>query len=436
MKSLNLLLVLVAIPVVAVFAADADAPSAKPVFVPGSLITIPPSIDFEDLANRQDIPELLAAVPEPADDLKDDIRFQKETWAKQIRYNRGIWCLQFSCKPVRIVEVEIPNKEGRLDKKAVWYLVYNVKNLGNSEVGEDGTIKQLNSWLGSAVYEGDQFKLPVPEDKNLKGEPRNAPLEVKNLIGKFVPTPGPDINKSKPILFQPQFVLTIHRLVKDTAVTNNSETGKTEYHTETAGISYKDRIIPLALPLIIRREGMKAIPETSISFPAKEIAAGQDYWGVAMWTDIDPRVNEFSVYVSGLTNAYQQFDKQADNKNNKLAAAPLGRTLKRKVLKLDWQRLGDKYTLSDAQIRFGAKDEKVKKDIFDLKGDYNQDGKVDDEEFQRYKNVLLELGKDVEECKDARELEKVYVSDFDRAEYNRVHQEWLQASYGFSWLYL
>ncbi|MDR3234454.1 MAG: hypothetical protein LBT46_12470 [Planctomycetaceae bacterium] len=431
MKYLNLFSVLALLS----FAAAAETPSAEPLFAPGTLITIPPSIDFEDVADRQDIPELLTTLAEPDGELKNDIRLQKEIWAKKIRYNRDIWCLQFSCKPVRIVEVELPNKEGKLDKKAVWYLVYKVENLGASDVSKDGKIKKLNSRLGSAVSEGDQFTLPVPDDKNLKKEERNTPLEVRNLAGKFVPAPGSD----KPILFQPQFVLTIHKLITETKVSNDFETGKTEHQTETASISYKDRVIPLALPLIIRREGMKAIPETTVSFPAKEIAAGQGYWGVAMWTDIDPRVNEFSVYVSGLTNAYQQFDNTADNKEEAAdkGVAGRGRILKRKVLKTDWQRIGDKYLLSDSQIRFGAKDEKVKKDIFDLKGDYNQDGKVDKNEFQRYKNVLLEIGKtEAENVTDASVLGKIYVSAFDRAEYNRVHQEWLQPSYGFSWLYL
>ncbi|GHT46285.1 hypothetical protein FACS189454_07200 [Planctomycetales bacterium] len=393
-----------------------------PLIAPGGLTVIPPDIDFEDVAYRADVPELLKNVPDAPDELKDDIRFKKEVWTKQIRHNREIWCLQFSFKPVRVIEVEIPNKEGKLDKKAVWYLVYNVKNLGKSKI-DNGKVTSLGSYLASASPEDKTLTLPVADDKTAFDVPRTAALSVRELTGKFELTPG----SGKEIIFQPQFVLTIHKLIRDAKAQNNPETGEIEYLTDETSVSYSDKQIPLALPQIIRREGMKSIPETSVSFPTKKIAAGQDYWGVATWTDIDPRINEFSVYVSGLTNAYQQIDKKnADGQYENTGKAGEGRVLKRKVLKTDWWRPGDQYTLSEAQIKFGARNEKVEKDIFDVKGDFNQDGRVDDAERKRF-DVMF---------KEADTNEDGWISDFEKAEYHRIHQDWLKPSYGFSWEYL
>ena len=41
----------------------------------------------------------------------------------------------------------------------------------------------------------------------------------------------------------------------------------------------------------------------------REIAVGETLWGVATWEDIDPQIVRFSVYVSGLTNAYKWKDE-------------------------------------------------------------------------------------------------------------------------------
>ncbi len=93
---------------------------------------------------------------------------------------------------------------------------------------------------------------------------------------------------------------------------------------------------------------MKAMPETTVSFPTKELKSGEDRWGVAMWTGIDPRVHRFSILVSGLTNAYLWED---DGKNTGTPGE--GRSMKRKVLKMNWWRTGDQYNLNDKQISYG-----------------------------------------------------------------------------------
>ncbi len=311
--------------------------SAQPTLSPGVLTTIAPDISYESVHNRADMVEILATLPEVDAELAKDVRFNKEFWAKDVRYVRDVWCLQFAFKPMRIVEVDIPNDQGTLEKTKVWYLVYNVKNLGPDR-----------SILGSEVEQ--TIEMPRAKDtqtpvdgKNVL-QTRDAPLELRQLPGTFQPSGG----ATEAIRFVPQFTFAIDRLVLGTEMENDPETGKVKSTVQEESVFYVDQSIPLALLAIVKREGMKALPETTVSFPTKELKTGEERWGVAMWKGIDPRVHRFSVYVSGLTNAYQWQD---DGSN---AGEPgEGRSMKRKVLKTNWWRLGDQYNLNDGQIRYG-----------------------------------------------------------------------------------
>jgi hypothetical protein len=45
-----------------------------------------------------------------------------------------VWALHFWYKPVRMIEVDVPQADGRLEKKLIWYLVYRVVNRGDKPV--------------------------------------------------------------------------------------------------------------------------------------------------------------------------------------------------------------------------------------------------------------------------------------------------------------
>ena len=146
-----------------------------------------------------------------------------------------------------------------------------------------------------------------------------------------------------------------------------------------------------------------------------------------MWMDIDPRIHEFSIYVSGLTNAYQWVDKMTeDGTYENTGKIGEGRMLKRRVLRTDWWRVGDERSINESQIRFGAKEGKAPISIFDLKGDFNRDGKVDAEERKKFEAILLEADTDGDG----------WISDEEKIEYHRIHQHWLFPSYGYEWLFL
>ncbi len=347
-----------------------DEGSAKPRLAPGTLITIPPEVDFENTYNRADMNELLASLPDISPELKDETRFNKDIWAKSVRFQRDVWCLQFSFKPVRIVYVNVPNKQGAFDNVPVWYLVYNVKNVGpavlDKQVQEktvqagdmEKTIQRTEFNLGNpggSIGSGVEKKSAAPilnDTKTAKcncefcqgkgnsfEQTHDTPLVLQNLEGTFEPRPG----KDEPIQFIPQFLFSIEKLNLGTTSTNDPQTGKASSTTETMSITYPDQVIPVAIPVIMQREGMTSVPETTVSIMKKELKSGEDAWGVAMWTGIDPRVNRFSIYVSGLTNIYR-WDENADG----------GKRIKdRKTLKTNWWRVGDRFELSDKEIHYG-----------------------------------------------------------------------------------
>ncbi len=173
---------------------------------------------------------------------------------------------------------------------------------------------------------------------------RDAPLELRQMPGTFQPRAG----KTEAIRFVPQFTFAVDRLVLGSETQNDPATGRVKTTVQEESVFYVDQSLPLALLAIVKREGMTTLPETTVSFPTKELKAGEDRWGVAMWTGIDPRVHRFSIYVTGLTNAYEWKD---DGTNTGKPGE--GRSMKRKVLKTNWWRKGDRFTIENEQFQYG-----------------------------------------------------------------------------------
>jgi hypothetical protein len=86
--------------------------------------------------------------------------------------------------------------------------------------------------------------------------------------------------------------------------------------------------------------------------PVSGDRADKGVWGVATWTDVDPRMDFFSVYVGGLTNAYQWEDVAGAYKPGDPPGK--GRRFARKMLRLNFWRPGDENLLDEREIRYGA----------------------------------------------------------------------------------
>jgi len=113
---------------------------------------------------------------------------------------------------------------------------------------------------------------------------------------------------------------------------------------------YADRVIPLAVGPIQQREDPNRKLLTTVEM-CREIAVGETVWGVVTWNNLDPRIDRFSIYIQGLTNAYRWKDEPGVYKKGD----PLGkgRRLSRKTLKLNFWRPGDEYAEHEREIRLG-----------------------------------------------------------------------------------
>jgi len=86
---------------------------------PGALKTVDAMRQVDETVSRHDLVELLAANP-------------KLDWAKEVVFRREIWALQFRFKPMRIINVDLPQPSGLMQRKPIWYMVYQVTNPGKT----------------------------------------------------------------------------------------------------------------------------------------------------------------------------------------------------------------------------------------------------------------------------------------------------------------
>jgi hypothetical protein len=275
--------------------AQEAATSTAVEFAPGVLTTIPPQIDPADTVAVHQMVEIAAQknlkrVP----NLLSSTRtlFEK---ADNMEVRRDVWCLEFSFKPLRMLAVDLPQPTGKMQRKLVWYLVYRVRNTGaglTPKQSDDGTFTSVEQAMG-------------------------------------------------PQRFIPQFML---------ANLDRDRTGK------PIRKSYMDRVMPTAVSAIARREMPRGKLLNSVEISEKllepEVGRGvEGLWGVATWEDIDPEMDFFAIFVTGLTNAYQWEDRS----DFVAGSVPgTGRTFSRRALQLNFWRPGDSYKENETEIRFGS----------------------------------------------------------------------------------
>lgn len=208
--------------------------------------------------------------------------------AAEARFPRTTWQLDFGFKPLRMIR--LVDSEG--NQRLVWYLVYRVKNTGKAL--EPTSSEENGEFKAEAVASGS-------------------------------------------IRFQPHFVLQGHDVAPD---------GGKMYR------AYLDKPLRQAVEPIRRRETPGRKLFTATSMPLEKLAEGEERWGVAMWTDIDPEIDFFSVYVRGLTNVYNWVDPEGAYKQGDPPGT--GREFVRKVLQLNFWRPGDRFLQHEGEVRFGA----------------------------------------------------------------------------------
>jgi hypothetical protein len=273
-------------------AQNASSRGAPRALAPGVLKVIPPSSEPGETSSD---PAPLIEITKGMPDLNGDPHYlpKSETVyakAQSVILRRNVWGLEFAFKPLRMIYVDVPQPSGKLERKPIWYLVYRIRNAG-------------------------RHLQPKPEE---------------DKFGHTVYNTGA-VNFSRH--FFPMFSLKSHEFDKE----------------------YLDRVIPTAIPLIQQREDPNTTLYSTVEISQVKIPVdgGPDdhgVWGVATWEDIDPRIDFFSIYVQGLTNAYQYADDPAWKAGDPPGE---GRTYHWKTLQLNFWRPGDLVEPSEDEVRYG-----------------------------------------------------------------------------------
>src|SRR4051794_23237637 len=281
----------------AIFAASSfSAPPAQRQLAPGVVTTIAPSFDPNDTVSTHVIIEVRSdqALQGPREFLAaTDTLYSMPAQAK---FRRAVSCVEFSFKPRRMIEVDLPLSNGATVRKQVRYLMYRVRNTGQVM----------------------------------------KPVEGENGVYST------EMGKGGPVKFLPQFVLESH---------DRQANGQPVHK------AYLDRVIPAAVAAINARERpsqplLNSVEISKQPIPVSDGRIDRSVWGVATWIDVDPRIDFFSIYVGGLTNAYQWTDNPSVYH---VGDAPgRGRQFVHKTLQINFWRPGDELAPNEREFRYGV----------------------------------------------------------------------------------
>jgi hypothetical protein len=270
----------------------------------------------------------------PNFEAKSDTVFEK---AREVVLRRPVWHLEFSFKTMRLIEVPTPVAGGKVEPKKVWYLLYRVRNLGGHWTPLDKSAEEKRSTLSLVPEEVREGRSTLDDVVKSSANPRER-SELEKFATNDIATDdrlfNSDLPTGKGIHFYPHFVLEAHEFGKE----------------------YLDRIVPYALPAIEKRErlGKPIYDSVTIAKQTIEVTTPEkdnSVWGVATWEYIDPRIDFFSIYVQGLTNAFKIHDEPA--KFNPGDPPAKARSFSRKTLQIHFWRPGDTINEDSKEFKFG-----------------------------------------------------------------------------------
>jgi hypothetical protein len=123
-----------------------------------------------------------------------------------------------------------------------------------------------------------------------------------------------------------------------------------EFVTHDQNTIHHDQILPKVQEAIRRVEDpsdyLKIKNSVTIAtepIPPSKPNAPRPVTGVAIWDDVDPDANVYSIFVSGLSNGWAVTDPIPPS------TRPV---VRRKTLQLDFKRLGDRYLHRSDEVRF------------------------------------------------------------------------------------
>ena len=191
-----------------------------------------------------------------------------------------LWIYETQLKKMRMIRVDVKDpKTGKVSREWIWYLVYRVIN------------RDLNRPADSSDTTPVNDNDPQPEE-----------------------------------IFMPEFLLA----------TTDGDGPK----------FYSDTVLPDVQAEVMRRERISSLknPIEIIGPVAASSPDGEDdnaIYGVAIWRGVDPKTDNFTLYLSGFSNGYR------------IGKGPDGEPVRlRKTITQDFWRPGDEFEQDEVEIRF------------------------------------------------------------------------------------
>ena len=135
------------------------------VLAPGVLEPIARAVISDETVSPHDVTEIAT----------QDSTF---TWAKDVPFHQDVWMLDFEFKPMRMIWVNVPATEGRMERKLVWYMVYKVTNSGQCLHPMEDDSQEF--------YEGNRVYKLTAVDKPVRFIP-GFTMEVHNRLKDETP---------------------------------------------------------------------------------------------------------------------------------------------------------------------------------------------------------------------------------------------------------
>ena len=276
-----------------------QAQNSERVLAPGILTTVKSAIEEGETYST---PADLIEISKARAHLKWQPNFTPATRtlferSLKVPLRRNVWGLEFTFKPFRMVDVDVPQASGKMQRKTIWYMVYRVR------------------------YLGEEVHFEAKPDNIGQSDPRYTRFSNIRKDAQFR-------------YFIPYFTLRSHLQNKE----------------------YLDRLIPSATDEIADIEKvpgklLNSVEMANTKIPREDAESGAGVWGVVTWEDVDPRTNFFSLYIQGLTNAYRYEDTaESPQVGDEIAA---GRVIELKTLQLNFYRPGDTIELTKDSIFYG-----------------------------------------------------------------------------------
>lgn len=216
---------------------------------------------------------------------------------------RNVWQVEFATTGLRQIQLAYRRPDGSTENRHYWYLVYRLRDSGKSlsyeDVSKEGAFEYIRKELRFDVSKTDRALGP----------------------GKVLPA------------------FTLEGWVTD------ADGARTL-------VSYRDQYLPEVVREIQRVEdpNIRLYDQQEIStteIPLAETGSSPGVWGAAVWEGVDPRVNYVSVFVKGLTNAWQ-----IDPASRGAATMAETRIL-HKTLQLNFWRPGDEVLQHRDDVHYG-----------------------------------------------------------------------------------